>query len=228
MLDKERMDFPFEIKQGDVTQEGLFKGYASIFDRNPDSQNDIVSHGAFTETLEKGGRNGTGIAMLAFHDPKMPVGVYTTLEERKKGLYVEGQLALKTQLGAEMYELLKMGAIKGLSIGFNIIESVVDKTKKVRNITKANLWEISLVTFPAKRTALVTGVKDIEGITTERELEQYLREAGISRSSAKWIVGLAKASLRDAAEKSRQIETESGEWQAVLDQLSQSRNEIQT
>ena len=42
------------------------------------------------------------------------------MEEDEKGLRVEGKLALGTQRGKEVYELMKMGAIDGLSIGYKV------------------------------------------------------------------------------------------------------------
>ena len=45
----------------------------------------------------------------------MPIGVFDSIKEDEHGLMVKGRLALKTQAGAEAYELLKMGALDGLS-----------------------------------------------------------------------------------------------------------------
>ena len=50
----------------------------------------------------------------------MPIGVFDEIVEDDHGLVVKGRLALKTQAGQEAYELLKMGALDGLSIGFKI------------------------------------------------------------------------------------------------------------
>ena len=50
----------------------------------------------------------------------MPIGVFDEIKEDSHGLYVKGRLALKTQAGQEAYELLKMGALDGLSIGFRV------------------------------------------------------------------------------------------------------------
>lgn len=48
----------------------------------------------------------------------MPIGVFESIEEDQKGLKVKGRLAMGTQAGRETYELMKMGALDGLSIGF--------------------------------------------------------------------------------------------------------------
>ncbi len=47
----------------------------------------------------------------------MPIGVFDSIKEDDHGLYVKGRLALQTQAGGEAYELFKMGALDGISIG---------------------------------------------------------------------------------------------------------------
>ena len=72
------------------------------------------------------------------------------IKEDDHGLVVKGRLALKTQAGAEAYELLKMGALDGLSIGFRVNPKEVsyDKRGNKRIIKEVDLMEVSLVTFP--------------------------------------------------------------------------------
>jgi hypothetical protein len=199
-MEKERKDFPFEIKADDIQASGVFKGYGSLFDKEPDSYGDIIMPGAFKESLSRGGRNGTGVAMLWQHDPSKPLGVWNQIYEDAKGLYVEGQLAMNTQLGKEAHELMKMGAVRGLSIGYQVDKDgyEIDDKIKSRNLKVIDLWEISPVTFPAKIRANITGVKAmIESARTERQLEEALRDAGLTIGAAKYIVGLCKESLAD-------------------------------
>jgi len=118
-----------------------------------------------------------------------------SVQEDSKGLAVQGQFAMKTRLGQEAYELLKMEAIKGLSIGYNSIVSEYDKEKDIRTLKEIELWEISLVTFPANINATVTGVKAFENVKTLREFEESLRDSGLSRAQAQYIVGLCKDSF---------------------------------
>ena len=97
-----------------------------------------------------------------------------------------GNLNLKTQAGAEAYELLKMGALDGLSIGFRVIPEQVsyDKRSNKRIIKEVDLMEISLVTFPMNPKATVHSVKGEE--ISVREWEKGLRDAfHLSRSEAK-------------------------------------------
>jgi hypothetical protein len=205
METSERKDFPFEIKAKDIDATGVFKGYGSMFDGEPDSYGDIVVKGAFIDSLSKGGRNGTGVAMLWQHDPTQPLGVWNIIEEDSKGLFVEGQLAINTQLGKDAYELMKMGAVKGLSIGYQLNKDGYEIDEKTRNrkLKSIDLWEISPVTFPASTRAQITGVKAaIENAQNERDLERALREAGLSIDTSKYIVKLCRPSLVDRKKSS--------------------------
>jgi phage head maturation protease len=116
----------------------------------------------------------------------MPIGVFDEVKEDDHGLVVKGRLALKTQAGAEAYELLKMGALDGLSIGFRVNPSEVtyDKRNNKRIIKEVDLMEVSLVTFPMNPQATVMSVKGEQ--SSIREWEKGLRDAfNLSRSESK-------------------------------------------
>lgn len=167
---RDYLDIPFKIKA--VSEDGLFSGYGSVFGV-VDSYQEVVAAGAFKESLDS-----RMPALLWQHRSGEPIGVYTTVKEDNIGLYLEGKLALKTARGAEAYELLKMGAISGLSIGFVTREDSYDRVTGVRTLKKVDLWEVSLVTFPANDSARVANVKSIESIKSLSDAEAYLREAG--------------------------------------------------
>jgi len=187
----ERKEFTAELECKADEKEGTIQGYASTFGGKPDSYNDIIAAGAFTNSIEKNGYGGNGIKMLWQHDSKMPAGIWTRMFENKTGLKIEGQLATKTQIGHDAYELIKLGAVNSMSIGFNIVDHEVNPKTNVRTIKKADLWEVSLVTFPANTNATITQVKAlIEESKTERELEQSLNSFGLSREASKYIVNL--------------------------------------
>ncbi len=176
----------FEIKaelKAEDEDEGVFEGYGSIFN-NTDLGNDVIKKGAFTKSLRKKGARG--IKMLYQHKSDMPIGVFTKMQEDEKGLYVKGQLAMQTQAGREAYELMKMGALSGLSIGFRTNEKGYhyDKRTRKRIIEDVELMEVSLVTFPMNPKAQVDVVKS-EDISI-REWENGMRDAfNLSRSEAK-------------------------------------------
>lgn len=144
-------NYSLEIKSLD--KKGFFSGYASVFGVI-DNHDDIILQGAFSETLEN-----PEIKLLWQHRAEEPIGVFTHLEEDEEGLYVEGQLLLEVERAREAYALLKSGALKGLSIGFKVDDFEIDGETGVRVIKKAELFEISLVTFPANDSAKIISVK---------------------------------------------------------------------
>src|SRR6056300_1172425 len=162
---------------------GTFEGYGSVFG-NKDLGNDVIERGAFLKSLKK--RKPQNVKLLYQHKSDMPIGVFDEIREDNHGLVVKGRLALKTQAGAEAYELLKMGALDGLSIGFRVNPKEVsyDKRGNRRIIKEVDLMEVSLVTFPMNPQATVRSVKGEE--YSIREWENGLRDAfNLSRSEAK-------------------------------------------
>ena len=105
-----RKNYPMEIKE--ISEEGYFTGYGSVFDV-VDDWGDVIVRGAFAETLQR-----KTPVMLWQHDSAEPIGVYERIEEDDIGLWLEGRLLLDLEKGREAYILLKNRAIRGLSIGF--------------------------------------------------------------------------------------------------------------
>lgn len=134
-----------------VAADGRFCGYASLFNR-ADRQGDVIEKGAFALSLQK--RPPGQIRMLFQHDPKEPIGIWHTIKEDGLGLFVVGQLAQGAKRSDDLQSLINLGAVDGLSIGFK-----TSKAKRVgrrtRLISKIDLWEISVVTFPMMERATI-------------------------------------------------------------------------
>jgi len=196
-------DVGFELKA--LSETGTFEGYGSVFGVR-DSYDEIVLPGAFADSLAAHKAAGTMPAMLWQHRSAEPLGVYTSMAEDHIGLKVVGQLAMKTVRGAEAYELLKMKALSGLSIGFVPREDSYDKVTGIRSLKKVDLWEVSPVTFPANDAARIQGIKSIEEIEDLKTAEQYLRESGLSRSEAvAFIARVKRLGQSDSDEGMQQI-----------------------
>ncbi len=143
--------FPFRIEAKDDAARSV-EGWASTFG-NKDSYDDIVMAGAFSDSIAQ-----RIPKMLWQHDTAQPVGVWTDAKETDMGLYVKGEL-LDTTLGNDVYKMLKAGAITDMSIGYTTVDSVYDAKANARLLKKLDLWEVSLVTFPANDKANITMVK---------------------------------------------------------------------
>ena len=162
----------FEIKS--IDESGKFYGYASVFNLE-DSYHDIVLPNAFTRTLERKSNVGRDIKLLWQHSPEKPIGVFDKIIEDSVGLYVEGRILMDVEKGREAYSLMKSGAVSGLSIGYSVKNAMVDKVSGIRTISEIDLFEISVVTFPANKYANITYVKSKSPISETKEYKSIER-----------------------------------------------------
>lgn len=182
---RETRSFSLSLKA--VGDDGTVEGYGSVFGVR-DNYDDVIAAGAFAGTLKDHKAAGTMPAMLWQHEADDPIGIWTEMVEDSKGLRIKGQLCLETSQGKEAYALLKMGAINGLSIGFMSKQWAYDRDTDVRTLTEIDLWEVSLVTFPANEKARVTNVKSSSELATPKDAERILRDAGFSKADATALV----------------------------------------
>lgn len=187
---RQTRSFALEIRA--TGDDGTIEGYGSVFGV-VDDYDDTIAQGAFAASLKAHKAAGTMPAMLWQHDADEPIGVWAEMVEDAKGLRVKGRLCLETTCGKEAHALLKMGAINGLSIGFVSKQWAYDRDTEVRTLTEIDLWEVSLVTFPANEKARITGVKSAtDAIQTIRQAEHALRDAGYSADEAKAFIATVK------------------------------------
>lgn len=187
-----------------VQADGTFSGYASLFGR-VDLGRDAVERGAFARSLEK--RGAAGVRMLFQHDPNQPIGTWDELREDARGLLVRGRLALGVARAREVWELMRDRALDGLSIGFRTVKAKTEARTGVRRIVEADLWEISVVTFPMLPEARVDEVK-AEGrgapLPTARAFERWLtRDAGLTRREARVVIAKGFGALRRERDAAR-------------------------
>ena len=184
--------------------DGTVEGYGSVFGVR-DSYDDMIAAGAFQASLAAHKAAGTMPAMLWQHDSDKPIGVWTEMVEDSRGLRIKGQLALDTTLGKEAHALLKLGALNGLSIGFVSKQWSYDRDTDVRTLTEIDLWEVSLVTFPANTAARVTNVKAADDMATPKDAERILRDAGMSKSDATAFVSRVMKMGQQRSESAKDI-----------------------
>ncbi|WP_347140812.1 HK97 family phage prohead protease [Paracoccus sp. SSK6] len=172
----EKKFFQLELKA--VGDGNTIEGYGSVFG-NEDKIGDVVLPGAFRESI------ATKMPkMLWQHSPDKVIGKWDEVVEDASGLRVKGSFA-NTPKAQEVAELVRIGAIDGLSIGYRTIESDYN-ADGVRLLRKLDLWEISVVTFPCNEAATIDAVKAAE--LSKKEVEQILRDAGFSKSVAMKLI----------------------------------------
>ena len=113
--------------------------------------------GSFARTIRE---RGDRVRLLALHDGvnRLPLGRATVLREDSAGLYAELRVS-KTQAGDDVLELVRDGAIDGLSVGFAPVVDVWSADRRHVERHEVKLHEISLVTEPAYGDARVLAVR---------------------------------------------------------------------
>lgn len=130
-----------------------FAGYAAVFDRI-DRGGDVVRAGAF------GGAGGavSGAVPLLWQHRGAPVGVVESLAEDAQGLRVIGRIE-----DARLAGLVASGAVRGLSFGYRVTAARGaaggSGGGRVRELTRVELVEISLVAQPMQGLARVHAVE---------------------------------------------------------------------
>lgn len=167
-------------------ETGTIEGYGSVFGVK-DLGDDIVEKGAFSESLAAGRMP----KMLWQHDPNEPIGVWEEAKEDESGLLLKGRILTETTKGRDAMAFARNGAVDGLSIGYKVTDYDFDKKTGIRKIKAADVWEVSMVTFPMNEAARIHAVKSTDEIDamSAAEIERCLREASdFSRSEVKRFV----------------------------------------
>jgi Escherichia/Staphylococcus phage prohead protease len=184
---KNNLTIPLEIK---TLSKGEFEGHGSVFG-NEDLGGDIVLPGAFARSLKQHREKGSMPQMFWMHDAGRVPGKWLDMSEDDNGLAVKGVLA-NTPLGNEIHTLLKMDAVRGLSIGYRTIDDDYDRHGR-RLLKEVELWEVSIVSLPMNPLAQVSHAKSQlselgEYVPTAREFEKTLRDVGCTQRVAKQIM----------------------------------------
>lgn len=181
------------------TKQGVFEGYASVFDV-VDSDGDIILPGAFKSALLDTSRP---VAMFFNHRKfELPIGKWLALHEDSKGLYAKGELTPGNVQAEGIKAAIDHGTVGGLSVNFTAEKSNVQLTATGRIFKSIKaLREISVVTMPANDQALIENMKSIDGLETVRDVEDWLRDsAGLSRANAQTLIAQVKSAIRRESE----------------------------
>ncbi len=114
--------------------KAYFSGYASVFNIR-DTIGDVVKHNAFKRSID---HHDGKFPLLSLH--RNIIG-QVSVNEDKKGLYVQGFLDLNVNDARETYSLMKNNIMDGMSFGFEIIKKVYEKFD---GLTSRILKELSL------------------------------------------------------------------------------------
>lgn len=202
-----------------------FEGHGSVFG-NVDLGGDVVLPGAFKRTLAEHKSEGTLPAMFWMHDPSRVAGKWLDMYESDTGLITKGELA-PTDLGKEIHTLLKMEAVKGLSIGY--IPTMTDYTNDgTRLIKEVDLLEVSVVSIPMNPKAQIAHVKsrlsalgeyvprEDEMAELKRECERFFRDKGFSKKVARQYA----ANVFSGSGETPELKTDAGKTPDITTETS--------
>lgn len=159
------IDRPIEIKAGpdDGLAEGEFTAYASVYD-NVDSYGDVMSKGAFANTLASWKDSGAPIPLYWGHniaDPDFNIGEIVEATEDDRGLLVKARLDLDNPKSAQTYRLLKGKRVREMSFGFATVKATDAERdgRYVRQLDEVKLFEVSVVPVGANPDTEVIAVR---------------------------------------------------------------------
>jgi HK97 family phage prohead protease len=161
----------FNIKSVDDS-DSHFEGYASTFG-NSDREGDVIERGAFDGTLAKTGT----IPMLFNHNRDNVIGKLD-ISKDSKGLRVKGYFNLNDPQASKVYDLIKMGALSAMSIGFAVKDyEPIDPKRPFGSwrIKEADVVETSIVTVPANEQATIDSVKSLA--MKDQEIEDIVSKS---------------------------------------------------
>jgi HK97 family phage major capsid protein/HK97 family phage prohead protease len=122
------------------------------------------------------------LPLLWQHDSRSPIGEVFAAKTTSEGIEVKARImktdtpgTVKTRLD-DAWESLKLGLVKGLSIGFRSIEESYDKTTGGFHFIKWAWHELSCVTIPANSDCTIQMIRAASGAPP-------INPAGVSASS---------------------------------------------
>lgn len=158
-LEKRKLTFKgltIESRADGDNQPIKIRGYAAIFDSETTIAGlfrEVIRKGAFTRAINE----KQDVRALVDHDPSKILGRTKSgtliLREDSKGLYVEIDPP-ETQIGIDTVASIKRGDIDQMSFGFipkktSWIEEADNPIKDLREILDVELFDVSVVTYPA-------------------------------------------------------------------------------
>ncbi len=146
--------------------------------------------GAFDEAINKRGLTGPkGIKLLLNHDWAQVAGVIKVLEQRGNSVWIEAQLNLKISYANDAYEAIKSAGGLSFSVGFFLQEYNIRKDANDRDyfeLVKGDLFEVSIVPFPANSDAVMEFYKSADIVLEEMGIPPVDEEDGLCATLAEF------------------------------------------
>ena len=189
-----------------VNDEGIFEGYLSTYG-DVDSYGTYFISGAWDKSIERF-NSGEVIPVLWSHDRSKPIGKFTELKSDEKGLWGRGKLTLEDPQAKIAYAHMKDGSVMGLSVGFEMdYDNVIyNRMLDALGIAEADLFECSVVVFPANSNAKITNFKSQNHDHGENKMEGSIAETIEKMNAAIENLRTAQTAQNDAEISKRDAE----------------------
>ena len=141
-------------------------GYAAIWDSPSEYMGftEFVKRGAFSKTLN----DGADVRLLIDHEgvplARSKSGTLA-LEEDERGLRVEAELDPMNPDAARIMSAMKRGDLSQMSFAFRTVKDSWNADRSVRELREVQLFDVSVVTFPAYEQTVAELRKIIEPVT---------------------------------------------------------------
>jgi uncharacterized protein len=149
----------FEIK--DLDTAGRRVTFAAASFNNVDSDNDVITFGAFSKSIKERGpesQSNRKIKFLRYHDFEHEIGLIKSMQETYDHLVITADLGRSTK-GNDAFLDYQDGIITEHSIGFMLVQDKINFLDSgIRELKEVNLMEASAVTFGANSETPVFSV----------------------------------------------------------------------
>lgn len=204
-----------------VNDEGIFEGYLSTYD-DVDSYGTYFIPGAWDKSIERF-NSGEVIPVLWSHDRTKPIGKFTELKSDDKGLWGRGKLTLEDPQAKIAYAHMKDGSVMGLSVGFEMdYDNVIyNRMLDALGIAEADLFECSVVVFPANSNAKITNYK-----SQNHDHGEVKMEGSIAETIEKMNAAIENLRTAQTAQNDAEISKRDNEISELKKQIAQLSNPI--
>lgn len=184
-------------------EKGIVVAYANAYDFK-DSDGDISAKGSFDKTVNE---NFKRIRVLKNHNPREMVGVPLEIDTKDDfGLLTKSQFNMKTALGRDLFNDIKLMHDNGLNAELSIGYNVVKRDEKDKSIIKEyKLMEYSFLTsWGANQLSTVQGIKSVKSVYGILELIEKAYNLPYSDTRLKQIENILKTIDTQEEEPSKQ------------------------
>ena len=156
-------------------------GYAAVWDSPSEFMGftEYVKRGAFSKTLN----DGAEVRLLIDHEgvplARSKSGTLA-LEEDERGLRVEAELDPMNPDAARIISAMKRGDLSQMSFAFRTIKDSWNQDRSVRELREVQLFDVSVVTFPAYEQTIAELRKKQEPVTVDAVSTLSLRKSQIA------------------------------------------------